>query len=418
MEYLPRIADQILDSKLQYAGAVCIRGPKWCGKTSTAEQMAHSAVYLQDPDELENNIMLAETKPSLLLRGDKPRLIDEWQDAPKLWDAVRYAVDRGQEVGAYILTGSVVPGEKPRHSGTGRFSYLDMRPMSLFESRESTGEVSLRQLFEAGNEPEGYSAADIEDMAFMVCRGGWPRAVTIGGMPALNVAKDYLAALCEEDISRVDGVGRNPQHARSIMAEYARCVSTMATLNTIRSDLSKRGSEFSKDLVNSYIAAVRKLYAIEDLGAWSPSLHAKSRVSKRPARFFVDPSIAAAALGASPQMLLRDVSTLGMLYENLCIRDLRIYAEAIGGMVLRYHDSTGLETDAVITLDDGRYGLIEMKLGASFVDAGAETLLKLANKLNTSIMGRPSFLAVVTPGGYAFRRPDGVCVLPIACLGA
>lgn len=416
MEYMPRIADKALDTKLQYAGAVCIRGPKWCGKTSTAERRARSAVYLQDPDELENNLMLAQAKPSLLLRGERPRLIDEWQDAPQLWDAIRYAVDRSQEVGAYILTGSVVPGKRPRHTGTGRYSYLDMRPMSLFESNESTGEVSLWQMFEGGYEPEGYSTADVEDMARLVCRGGWPRAVTIGGEPSLHIARDYVAALCEEDVSRVDGVERNPQHARSVIAEYARCVATMTSLNTIRGDLTKRGSEFSKDLVNSYVAAMRKLYAIEDLDSWSPSLHAKSRVSKRPARFFVDPSIAAAALGASPRSLLRDASTLGMLYENLCIRDMRIYAEASGGRVLRYHDSTGLEADAVIELGDGSYGLVEIKLGAAFVDAGASTLLKLAAKLDTSVMGSPSFLAVVTPGGYAFRRPDGVCVLPITCL--
>ncbi len=416
MEYLPRLADKALDSKLQYAGAVCIRGPKWCGKTSTAEQRAHSAIYLQDPDELENHLMLAQTKPSLLLQGDKPRLIDEWQDAPQLWDAVRFAVDRGQETGAYILTGSVVPGKKPRHSGTGRFSYLDMRPMTLFESRDSTGDVSLAKLFEERYEPEGVSQADIEDIAYLACRGGWPRAVTIGGKPSLNIAKDYLAALCEEDVSRVDGIERNPQYARAIAAEYARCTATMASLNTIRGDLARRGTEFSKDLVNSYVAAMRKLYAIEDLGSWSPSLHAKSRISRRPARFFADPSIAVAALGASPQTIVRDVSTLGMLYENLCVRDLRVYAEAMGGRVLRYHDSTGLEADAVVELDDGRYGLVEVKLGAAFVDGGARTLLKLAGKLDTSVMGKPSFMAVLTPGGYAFRRTDGVSVVPITCL--
>lgn len=416
MEYLPRLADEILDGKLRYAGAVCIRGPKWCGKTSTAEQKARSAIYLQDPDELDNHLMLAKTKPSLLLQGEKPRLIDEWQDAPQLWDAVRYAVDRGQETGAFLLTGSVVPGEKPRHAGTGRFSFLDMRPMTLFESRDSTGEVRIAQLFEEGFEPEGASSADIEDIAFLVCRGGWPRAVTIGGEPSLNIARDYLAALCEEDISRVDGVTRSPQHAHAIAAEYARCTATMASLNTIRGDLAKRGTEFSKDLVNSYVASMRKLYAIEDLGSWSPSLHAKSRISKRPARFFVDPSIAAAALGASPRSVVRDASTLGMLYENLCIRDLRVYAEAMGGRVLRYHDSTGLEADAVVELNDGRYGLVEMKLGAAFVDDGATTLLKLESKLDASIMGKPSFMVVVTPGGYAFRRPDGVCVIPITCL--
>lgn len=417
--YLSRVVDDELVERLSYAGAVIIRGPKWCGKTATALQRAKSAVFMQDPDERANNMAMAEAKPSLLLRGPKPRLIDEWQEAPQLWDAVRFAVDRSDEPGRFMLTGSATPTAKPRHTGTGRFSFLDMRTMSLFESGESTGEVSLERLFgvEGGCDVEGYSEKDVENLSYLVCRGGWPRAITIAKRSAaLRMARDYLSAIAEEDISRVDGVSRNSQYARLVMQAYARCSATQADMGTVRGNLKMRGSDLSKDTVNSYVAALRSLYVIEDLPAWTPSLHAKSRITTTPVRFFVDPSIAAAALGASPQLLLRDMSTFGLLFENLCVRDLRVYAESMGGKVLHYRDNTGLEADCVIALDDGRYALLEVKMSASLVDEAAANLLKLASKIDASIMGSPSFCAVITPGGYAYQRDDGVLVVPISCL--
>lgn len=415
--YRPRIADRLLEQKLAYAGAVEIRGPKWCGKTETALQHVESAVMMQNPDERANNLMLAETKPSLLLKGAKPRLIDEWQEAPQLWDAVRFAVDREKAAGGYVLTGSATPYAKPQHSGTGRFSFLDMLPMSLYESGDSTGEVSLGSLFDGASDIEGNAVSDVESVAYLTCRGGWPRAVTIGDRDAsLEMAFDCVNAIAEEDISRVDGVSRNAHYARIIMQEYARMSATRATQTSIRKDLKARGTELSRDTVDSYIAMLRKLYVVQDLSAWEPSLHSKSRISKAPTRHYSDPSIAAAALGASPQALLRDMSTFGLLFESLCVRDLRVYAQAHHGSVLHYHDESGLEADAVIALRDGRYALFEAKMSARLVDEGAANLVKLANKINGNVMGSPAFCAVLTPGGYAYRRADGVFVIPITCL--
>ncbi len=417
-EYRPRIADDLLASKLAHAGAVEIRGPKWCGKTETALQVASSAVMMQDQDMREANLRLAKTKPSVLLRGEKPVLIDEWQDAPQLWDAVRFAVDRERRVGAYILTGSATPHAKPSHSGAGRFSFLDMLPMSLSESGDSTGEVSLRALFEAPEDIDGCSHSDVETLAFLVSRGGWPWAVTeLAGDAGLETAYDYLAAICERDISRADGVERNPQYARVILREYARVSASQAKQTTIRSDIRQRGTELSRDTVDSYIATLRKLYVIQDLPAWSPSLRAKSRITRTPTRHLCDPSVAVAALGAGPTSLLRDLPTLGLLFESLCVRDLRVYARALHGEVLHYRDESGLEADAVVSLRDGRYALFEMKLGAWEIDEGAKSLLKLSRKIDGDIMGPPSFCAVVVPGGYAYRRDDGVFVVPITCLG-
>lgn len=422
--YLPRVVDSELVERLSYAGAVVIRGPKWCGKTATALQRAKSVAFMQDPDERANNMAMAEAKPSLLLRGEKPRLIDEWQEAPQLWDAVRFAVDRSDEPGQFMLTGSATPTAQPQHTGTGRFSFLDMRTMSLFESGESTGEVSLGELFGQGDHipndethVEGHSEQDVENLSYLICRGGWPRAITIANEnAALKMSRDYLSAIAEEDISRVDGVSRNSQYARLIMQAYARCSATQADMGTVRGNLKTRGSGLSRETVDSYVGALRRLYVIEDVSAWTPSLHARSRITTTPVRFFTDPSIAAAALGASPELLLRDMSTYGLLFENLCVRDLRVYAEPLGGKVLHYRDNTGLEADCVIALDDGRYALLEAKMSARLVDEGAANLRKLAGKIDASIMGAPSFCAVITPGGYAYRREDGVLVVPITCL--
>lgn len=415
-DYRPRIADKLLASKLASAGAVEIRGPKWCGKTETALQLASSAVMMQDPDEAENNLLLARTKPSVLLRGARPRLVDEWQDAPQLWDAVRYAVDREREAGSYILTGSATPYAKTMHTGAGRIASLDMLPMSLFESGDSTGEVSLQALFE-GSDPDGHSSADVETLAQLTCRGGWPWAVVGAGADAcLETAYNLVDTICHRDISRVDGVARSPQHARVIMQEYARVSSTQAKHASIRRDLAARGTELSRDTVDSYITKLRELYVIQDLPAWTPSLRARSRITRTPTRHYCDPSLAVAALGTSPDPLLRDMATFGLLFESLCVRDLRAYAGALNGSVFHYHDESGLEADAVVELRGGAYALFEVKMGAWEIDDGAASLLKLARKVDASIMGAPAFCAVITPGGYAYRREDGVLVVPVTCL--
>ncbi|CDB34117.1 putative uncharacterized protein [Eggerthella sp. CAG:209] len=416
-EYMPRIADDLLAAKLRQAGAVVIRGPKWCGKTETALKHSKSALFMQDPDQRMSNQMLAESKPSILLRGEKPRLIDEWQEAPQLWDAVRFSVDREREIGLYILTGSATSKEKPRHSGAGRMSFLDMRTMSLYESRESTGEVSLLALFDAPEDIEGVSNGDVETIAFQVARGGWPSAVTMTDQSAaMETAHNYLTAVAEEDISNVDGVSRNPDHARLVMRSFARCVGSQMAVSSMSKMVNARGSEMSRPTFSAYLGALRNLSIIEDLNAWEPSLRAKARISRTPKRYFADPSLAAAALGASPDTLLKDMPTLGMLYEALCIRDLRVYAQKNHGQVFFYRDNVGLEADAVVALRDGRWGLVEIKLNQSQADAASDSLRHVANKVDQTIMGAPSFLLVVTADGYAYRRNDGVYVVPIGCL--
>lgn len=416
-EYMPRIADDLLAAKLRQAGAVVIRGPKWCGKTETALKHSKSALFMQDPDQRMSNQMLAESKPSILLRGEKPRLIDEWQEAPQLWDAVRFSVDREREIGLYILTGSATPKEKPRHSGAGRMSFLDMRTMSLYESRESTGEVSLLALFDAPEDIEGVSNSDVETIAFQVARGGWPSAVTMTDRSAaMETAHNYLTAVAEEDISNVDGVSRNPDHARLVMRSFARCVGSQMAVSSMTKMVNAQGSEMSRPTFSAYLGALRNLSIIEDLNAWEPSLRAKARISRTPKRYFADPSLAAAALGASPDTLLKDMPTLGMLYEALCIRDLRVYAQKNHGQVFFYRDNVGLEADAVVALRDGRWGLVEIKLNQSQADAASDSLRRVANKVDQTIMGAPSFLLVVTADGYAYRRNDGVYVVPIGCL--
>jgi hypothetical protein len=417
--YLPRIADDLLSQKLSHAGAVLVRGAKWCGKTATAEQQAKSVLAMQDPDTYENNLMTARIKPSLLLEGPKPRLIDEWQVAPQLWDAVRFAVDKAESRGQFVLTGSATPlrpEDRPLHSGTGRFSFLTMRPMSLFESGDSNGSVSLKSLFDGVDDLSAIAETTVDHLAYLVCRGGWPTAVVEGGDAALETAYDYVDAVAEEDISHVDGVMRNAAYARLVLQAYARCTAVQADLATIRSTIKAQKGELSRGTVDSYLAALRALFVIEDLPAWTPSLRSKARITTTPTRHLVDPSLAAAALGASPSLLLKDLPTMGLLFESLVVRDLRVYAEALKGTVFHYRDATGLEVDAVVVLRDGRWGLVEVKMGQSYVDEGARNLLKVAAKIDQDVMGAPSFLAVVTPGGYAFRRPDGVFVVPVGCL--
>lgn len=417
--YLPRIADELLACKLDHAGAVLVRGAKWCGKTATAERQAASVLYMQDPDTYENNMVAARVQPSLLLRGAAPRLIDEWQVAPQLWDAVRFAIDKERGRGRFILTGSATPlrpDSRPLHSGTGRFAFLTMRPMSLYESKESNGQVSLHDLFGGANDISGMASGTIEDLAYILCRGGWPAAVVEGGEGALETAYDYIEAVAEEDVSRVDGVHRNPYYARLVLQAYAQCTATRATMARIRGGIKTQQGELARATVDSYVAALRSLFVLDDLPAWAPSLRSKTRISTTPARHLVDPSLAVAALGASPELLLRDLPTMGLLFESMVVRDLRVYAQALQGDVFHYRDSLGLEADAVVVLRDGRWGLVEVKMGESYVDEGAHNLLKLADRIDAAVMGNPSFLMVVTPSRYAYRRPDGVVVVPIGCL--
>ena len=356
--YKPRIVDRILREKLESKGAVLIEGAKWCGKTTTASRLSKSILYMQDPERVRQNIELAELKPSKLLEGDTPRLIDEWQLAPKLWDAIRFEVDRRDTFGQFILTGSSIPADTSNiyHSGVGRITKLLMRPMSLFESGESNGSVSLRQLFE--NKPvDGCADIDIDRAAFLICRGGWPKALDCSEKIALAQAFDYYTVVVNTDISKVDDVERNPERVERLMRSYARAVASQTTLRSIGQDLA--GHELktlSDDTVAAYISALKRIFVIEEAAAWNPNLRSKTAIRTTNTRYFTDPSIGTAALGLGPQDLIQNLHTMGLFFENLCIRDLRIYAESLNGTVYHYRDKNGLECDAVIHLRNGRYG--------------------------------------------------------------
>lgn len=420
-EYRKRIQDKILEKKLKGKGAVLIEGPKWCGKTTTAEQISKSVLYMAKPEDKEQNILLADINPSLLLNGETPRLIDEWQLAPKLWDAVRFEVDHRGEEGQFILTGSSVPAnmESVSHTGTGRFSWLTMRPMSLYESGESTGEISLNELFSNPNSISGINKLNLEDIAFLCCRGGWPRSIFMDKDIALEQAYDYYDAVINSDISRVDGVSRTPMRAKNLMRSYSRNIGTQANNETIKEDMINNDSaSLDTDTVLSYVNALKKIFVIEESPAWNPNLRSKIAVRTSDTRYFVDPSIAVASLGLGPNDLINDIKTFGFIFESLCIRDLRVYAEVNNGKVYHYRDSSDLECDAVIHLRNGSYGLVEIKLGGdNLIQEGAENLIKLKNKIDTEIMNNPSFMMILTAtGNYAYKREDGVFVVPIGCL--
>lgn len=420
-EYKERIADKSLKRRLQGKGAVLIEGPKWCGKTTTAEQFAESILYMDDPESIHQNLTLAEIDPKRLLNGKTPRLIDEWQLAPKLWDAVRFEVDHRNDLGQFILTGSSVPAssEHIHHTGTGRFSWLLMRPMSLYESLESTGDVSLSELFNSPDQISGENHLDINELAFVVCRGGWPRATDLKDEIALDQAFDYYDAVVHSDISKVDGVTRNPERVKRLMRSYARNQGSQATNKLLCDDISANESDnIDTDTVSSYINALKRIFVIEEMEAWNPNLRSKTAIRTSNTRYYIDPSIAAAALGLGPQDLLSDLRTFGLLFETMCIRDLRVFADVLNGNVYHFRDKTDLECDAVIHLRNGSYGLIEIKLGGeSLIEEGVTTLKKLNGKLDTSKMKKPSFLMILTGiGNYAYRRPDGIYVVPIGCL--
>ena len=420
--YKCRICDNLLSLELQGSGAVVIEGAKWCGKTTTAEQMAKSAIYIDEPGKLESNVILSSTKPERLLDGPAPRLIDEWQLTPALWDVIRYRCDHSN-FGGYILTGSSVPPDTDeiRHSGAGRFSWLRMRPMSLWESGESSGEASLAGLFK-GADISGASAlkTDLEEVAFLLCRGGWPAACDLTGDVALNRSFSYVDAVVKSDISRVDGVKRDEARARRLLRSYARLQGTQATSSVIKADLAENEPQtFSEETVCSYVGALRKIFVIEDMAAWCPNLRTKAVIRTSDTRYFTDPSIAAASLGVGPMDLMNDIKTFGYLFETMAVRDLRVYAQSLNGLVSHYLDASGLECDAVVHLRNGSYGLVEIKLGGKeLIEKGARTLCKLAERIDTVRMKEPSFKMVLTAvGDFAYRRKeDGVIICPISAL--
>ncbi|PIQ35068.1 MAG: AAA family ATPase [Bacteroidetes bacterium CG18_big_fil_WC_8_21_14_2_50_41_14] len=415
--YLPRLCDKEIQLALESSGAVLIEGAKWCGKTSLASIVSQSVLYMQDPDNTSSYQAMADTKPSLLLKGKTPKLIDEWQMAPVLWDAVRFEVDKRGETGQFILTGSAVPSDNVKaHTGTGRISRILMRPMSLYESLESNGSVSLNALFSGIQEEGAKSDLSVEKIAFALCRGGWPASVTKKDKAALRMARDYVEAVINYDVSRVDGIEKNPERVRLLLRSLARNVATQASLQTLKDDIEATDITISDKTIAGYLNALRRIFVVEDLPAWLPSLRSKTAIRSSAKRHFVDPSIATAVMRINPEGVLSDFQTFGFLLEALCTRDVRIYAQTIDGDVFHYRDKSGLEADLIVRLRDGRWAAIEVKLGSKQIDEAANNLLLLKTKINADKMGEPSFLMVLTGGQFAYRRNDGVWVVPIGCL--
>lgn len=419
--YRNRIADGILDRKLRAKGAVLIEGAKWCGKTTTASQIAKSILYMQDPARKRQYLELSEIDPARLLSGETPRLIDEWQLAPKLWDAIRFEVDRRDEFGQFILTGSAVPPETSEisHSGIGRITKMLMRPMSLYESGDSSGQVSLSGLFAGNGDIRGESSMNIDKLSFLICRGGWPKAIDEEEDVALQQAIDYFDAIVDVDISRVDNVERNKERTKRILRSYARSVGTPAKISSIAADISANEAVSISDMtITSYINALKKIFVLEDSSAWNPNLRSKTAIRISDTRYFTDPSVCTAALELGPNDLVNDLNTMDFLFENMCIRDLRIYAEALDGNVYHYRDKSGLECDAVVHLRNGVYGLVEIKLGGDrLISEGVETLKKLSSNIDTTKMKAPAFkMVLVGVGEMAYRRSDGIYIVPLSCL--
>lgn len=415
-EYFSRVSDVLLKEQINSSGAVLVEGAKWCGKTRSCLQMSGSAIYLQDPDVGPGYLALADSKPSLLLNGAVPLLIDEWQMAPVIWDAVRFAVDRRAETGQFLLTGSVTPTDDVvAHTGTGRIARMRMRPMSLYESKESNGEVSLRELFDGESDIGAMSSISVEQIAHAICRGGWPAAV-IAKNQTNRVAQNYIDAVINMDVKSVDGVDKDPEKVRLLLQSLARNISTMATAATIIEDIKANHSTITDKTLNAYLNALRRIFVVEDVPAWQPSLRSKTAIRTSSKRQFVDPSIATAVLRVNENGLFRDFKTFGFLFESLCTRDLRVYADAIDGEIFHYRDKSGLESDLIIKLHDGRWAAVEAKLGMKQIDEAAANLIKLKQKVDTDKMNQPSFLMVLTGGNVAYKRQDGVLVVPIGCL--
>lgn len=420
-KYIDRLYDQVLKKRLSSKGAVLIEGPKWCGKTTTALQQSQSIVYMQDPKTRAQNIQLASVAPDVLLNEKPPLLIDEWQIAPTLWDAVRFEVDKRDAFGQFILTGSAIPTDLSEvyHSGTGRISRMRMRTMSLYESGESSGEVSLSALFNSEPLPVVKASDNLFELAFLTCRGGWPKAINLEDDIALRQAMDYVDAVATIDISRVDNVKRNSAVAYALLKSYARMVSSQGSYASMREDLNQSGISIGEKTFLEYIEALRQIFVIEEVSAWNPNLRSKTAIRSTPTRHFVDPSIGTAALGIGPKDLINDLNTFGLIFEDLCVRDLRVYADVLDGEVCHYRDKSGLECDIVLRLRSGKYGLIEVKLGGeALINEGAENLLKLNEKIDKEKMNDPSFLMVlIGTGEFSYMRNDGVMVVPIRTLG-
>ncbi len=419
--YKKRIADGLLARKIAGKGAVLVEGPKWCGKTTTATQQAKSLLDLGDSKVLKNSRTMFEIDPDVLLDGVTPRLIDEWQTIPDLWDTIRSSVDKRSAPSQFILTGSAVTpeAEETVHSGTGRIGRLRMRTMSLYESGESSGSVSIEDLFNGNRINPQRNALSIEDIAYLACRGGWPAATMMEGEIALDQAIDYYDSVVDYDIKRVDGVRRDSQRARRLLRSFARNIAAQVSYATYKADMASNDSDtLDEDTVADYIKALKKLYVVEDLEAWNPNLRSKSAIRTSDTRHLVDPSIATAALGIGPRDLINDLETFGLIFEDMAVRDLRVYAEALSGKLYHYRDNTGVECDAVLHRRNGTYGLIEIKLGGEKkINEGVESLMTLADKIDTTKMSKPSFMMVLTAvGDYAYTRPDGIHIVPIGCL--
>ena len=423
MDYVKRIIDKEIKKKLAVMGAVVIKGPKWCGKTTSAKKISKSVIEMQNPEMAENYMELAATKPSLLLEGEKPRLIDEWQIAPTLWNAVRYDVDNTGRKGQYILTGSATPNDindKYLHSGVGRFSFINMKPFSLYESNESNGKISLKDIFDKKVNIDGIrSELTYEKLAYALCRGGWPASLGLDEENALEISKSYIDVLCESDISKVDNVSRNPRLARTILRAYSRQISTIDSDKTLYEDVMSNYAEVTERTIIEYLHALERLYIIEEMDSWNPNIRSKTAIRSSKKKTMVDPSLAVAALGVSPKDLMLDINTFGLLFKNLVDRDLSIYVNGIGGYIEHYRDRYGLECDSVIHLNDGRYGLIEVKLGSmKGIKEAEEHLLKLKSLIEKNKkMRKPEFLMIVTGiTDIAYTTNNDIMVVPIGCL--
>lgn len=420
--YFKRIIDNELDFRLKSKGAVLIEGPKWCGKTTTAEQKAKSILYVDKPDLINQNIILSQVDPLQLLEGDKPRLIDEWQIIPKIWNTIRFDVDHSDNFGKYILTGSTTPLSlnTELHSGTGRFSFIKMSTMSLYESLNSSGEVSLNDLFNNPSKIKGSSKTTLNDLAYLTCRGGWPKAIGLDEYDvSLQQAKDYYDGLLYADIDRVDGVKKDKEKVKKFFKSYARNQGTQVSLETLAKDTFNGDYKIAdSETIANYIKCLNDSFVIDEVDAWNPNLRSKTAIRTSKTRYFVDPSIATSALNIGPKDLINDLKTFGFIFESLCIRDLKVYANSLKGKVYHYRDKNDLECDAVIHLENGKYGLIEIKLGGdNLIEDGVETLKKLKEKIDTTKMEEPSFLMVlIGVGPYAYKRDDGVFIVPITCL--
>lgn len=417
MEYLPRIIDNEIDELLEIMGAILIEGCKWCGKSTTALHHSKSIIEFQNPDKKAEYDNIKNTKPSLFLNGDKPRMFDEWQMYPIIWDSIRTDIDHTGLKGQYLLTGSAKPSEgETMHTGTGRISRVLMRPMSLCESNESTKEVSLKNIME-GKDIEGVSKLSLEDIASIIIRGGWPASLTISSNAKYRIAREYVKSLIHEEVRNIDGVERNPEKMLCVLRSLARNISTQVSNKTIEEDIKNVfTTEISRPTINDYLTTLEKLFVIENINATNLNFRSKSALRTKPKKYFVDPSIAAAILELSPEDLLKDLNTFGFLFEALCIRDLQIYASVNDCNISFYRDETDFEVDAIIRSSRGKWGAIEIKLGAGYIDEAAQNLIKFKEKVDTKKCGKPAFLMVLTGSNYSYKRNDGVYVVSIGTL--